>query len=508
MRSLSWGLALLCSLATQASAEPPVAPSPARAQAVPTDAYGGDSLYHSRATGFFRIEKGANGRWWFITPAGNAFFANGLDVIQPTWKAKRGFQKRYHGDRKLWAEDSIRWLRSTGMNVIGPDHFDRHYEWLRPLIQAEPRVPYTLVFAPQRPIPSPQPGMGRKHAFPDVFSARFERQSRRAAQRIAEPLANDPYLLGYFFHNELGWGLFGPFSGLWADHIRLGRDSPGKQAWLELMKARYGGEIAAFRRAYGSPEAILEHNHYLNDHLEEVRVPRAVREQVRQAFQKRKPQLNTWEDVAAFTDAQLLEQAVRLSPRIRSDVEAFLRVISDRYHGVMAEALRAADPNHLLLGSKFIGGTPLALPNTVLQGAAPHVDLFAHNAYFLPSSRGAQRQLAFMERCTKVTGKPILLSEWGGFHGQDVARCSCYVPVPTQLARARAYREGMQMLARKPWLIGVFFYSYADHARVNWGVVDSELKPYPELTQAIQEVAPNLTRWHAGRDSGLLQPTR
>jgi hypothetical protein len=36
-----------------------------------------------RATGFFRTEP-RNGRWWLVTPEGNAFFSIGMDVIALT----------------------------------------------------------------------------------------------------------------------------------------------------------------------------------------------------------------------------------------------------------------------------------------------------------------------------------------------------------------------------------------------------------------------------------------
>ena len=36
-----------------------------------------------RATGFFRTEQ-RDGRWWLVTPEGNAFFSIGMDVIALT----------------------------------------------------------------------------------------------------------------------------------------------------------------------------------------------------------------------------------------------------------------------------------------------------------------------------------------------------------------------------------------------------------------------------------------
>ncbi len=152
----------------------------------------------------------------------------------------------------------------------------------------------------------------------------------------------------------------------------------------------------------------------------------------------------------------------------------------------------------LMLGSKFVGGQPIALPESVLVGAAKHVDAICQNVYFRPGTRYASGIMDFLERSARVTGKPQLVSEWGGFHGQDAAACECYIPLDTQTDRAQAYGRGVRLLASQPWIVGAYFYSYADHAELNWGIVDTQLTPYPEITAAIRANSPHLPDLHAG----------
>ncbi len=471
---------------------------PAPAAVAVADIYGGTEFFKDKGTGFFRLARGGDGRWWLVTPEGNGFFSHGLNVIRATWTVAPAFRARFGGDRQKWAVSAVELLRNLGMNTIGPDHFDQRYVWLRPLRTVTPRLPYVMVFAPVPFIPRRESGQPRT-VFPDVFDPDYERRARRGAQLIAAQVGNDPYLIGYMFHNELNWGTFGIFAGLWADHVGLPATAPGKQAFVEVMRTRYAGGIAAFNAHYGSAEALLAHGRWLLRDGTEGAIPASVRKRLSEVFEgPRAPRFADWTDVASFTDDKLLEMAVRLSPKARGDIEAFLETLSDRYHGVMAAALRAADANHLLLGSKFVGGKTVPLCDGVLRGAAPHVDVICQNVYHDPFKRHAQRQIAFLERSSELTGKPILLSEWGGFHGQDVAPCKCYVPVATQKDRAAAYSHGIRQLAAQPWLLGVYYYSYVDHADLNWGIVDARLVPYPELTGSIRSVSADLAAIHAG----------
>jgi hypothetical protein len=82
-----------------------------------------------------------------------------------------------------------------------------------------------------------------------------------------------------------------------------------------------------------------------------------------------------------------------------------------------------------------------------------------------------------------------------------VRSCTCYVPVRDQRARAAAYRKGITQLAALPSVVGAHYYSFVDHAALNWGILSAELTPYEELSAAARTTAPNLGPVHASGDT-------
>lgn len=460
-----------------------------------TDAFGGLADTLGTATGFFRVDRDQDGRWWFVTPSGHRFWSAGLDVIRPDWEAEPTFAKQFGGNAYTWAALTLPKIQNMGFNTLGSNHHDRKRRWQPILRQAEPRLPYVLDFAPF-PFHDPRkPGVPHV-PFMDVFSETFERRYKRAAKEIPADIISDPYLLGYLFNNELNWGLFGSFSGLWQDHVGLPPHAPGKIAYVELLKSRYDNDINRFRAVYGDAQALLSEKRMLSTQGEGP-IPPDVAKRVRAAYVgPRAPRFETWDDVGAFTDTQLLQTAVKISSAVRQDMEAFLGIISDRYHGVASRALRSVDSNHLLLGCKFIGGKWYSLSDPVLLNAAKHIDVVSQNVYFKPGTASGRHQLDFVDRAARITKRPQLLTEWGGFHAQDTRKCRCYIPVANQAERARLFSRGWRQLAGSPYVVGAFYYSFADHDHKNWGVFDTSLVPYPDMAAAMKKTAPLLGGIH------------
>jgi len=459
------------------------------------DPFGGSEDTLGTASGFFRVDRDDDGRWWLVTPTGHEFWSVGLDVIRPDWEAQAAFTEKFGASRSTWATLTVNQLAGIGFNTIGSNHHDRKHRWQMVLREAKPRLPYVLDFAPfgfHDPRKSGDPHV----PFMDVFSEAFERRHNRAATEIPAEVISDPYLVGYLFNNELNWGLFGHFSGLWQDHVGLPPLSPGKIAYVELLKSRYGNDIKRFRAVYGSAEALLSEGKMVSMDGEGG-IPPEVVSRVRAAYRgPRAPRFETWDDVGAFTDTRLLQTAVRVSSTVRLDMEAFLGKIADRYHGVAARAIRSVDTHHLLLGCKFIGGKWYGLPDPVLLNAARHIDVISQNIYFKPGSPSGGHKLDFVHRAARITDRPQLITEWGGFHAQDTRRCRCYIPVPNQAERARFFSRGLEQLASNPYIVGAFYYSYADHDSKNWGVFGTSLIPYPELAAAVRNSAPRAGLFH------------
>ncbi len=51
-----------------------------QAVAAPYDSYGGWSKLKGKKTGFFHTEE-MQGRWWLVSPEGNAFISKGVDHV-------------------------------------------------------------------------------------------------------------------------------------------------------------------------------------------------------------------------------------------------------------------------------------------------------------------------------------------------------------------------------------------------------------------------------------------
>jgi hypothetical protein len=90
--------------------------TPCKAQ---QDIYGGlTSLKCATATGYFHVEK-IGTRWWFCTPLGNAFFMQGVYVVD--YGQNAGYEakvKKKYGGTVAWAVPTLQRLKSWGFNSL------------------------------------------------------------------------------------------------------------------------------------------------------------------------------------------------------------------------------------------------------------------------------------------------------------------------------------------------------------------------------------------------------
>ena len=73
------------------------------------DIYGGWQKLQGKKTGFFHTEK-ISGKWWIVSPEGNAFFSKGVNSVHPPEKESFSGQG---------ASQAVEWLKSWGMNTAG-----------------------------------------------------------------------------------------------------------------------------------------------------------------------------------------------------------------------------------------------------------------------------------------------------------------------------------------------------------------------------------------------------
>jgi len=418
------------------------------------DRWGGDARVVLEATGFFRTER-LCGRWWLVTPEGHPFYSLGVNATGPRGEASQVDGRRpyeesvraLYPDMEAWADEATRRLRSWGLNTAGA--------WSDNGLLG-PRMAYTPILY----LAGSDWELG---TLPDYFDPAWEASvAQRAAQ--VERWVDDPNVLGYFLDNELRWGAdWRGAETLLQVYLALPAEAPGKAEAVDLL-LEHGGGLAAVNEVLGT--ALADRGAAL----------RAV---------------DGWDALgwdAAGPAAEL--------------VDAFLRHTAQRYFTVTTAAVRAADPNHLVLGNREVS---VMTRREVYLAAAPHVDLLSVNAYtFRPGVAEAALALSGAEDPSDglaavhaATGLPLLISEFG-FRAADAGLPNSWPPIyptlPTQADRAAAFEGYARRQQELPWIVGYHWFAWVDQPPDgrfdgednNWGLVGLDDAPYEALTAAME----------------------
>ncbi len=425
------------------------------------------------ATGFFRAEKQA-GRWWLVDPEGRLFWSHGIDCVRPSANAPLteresyfaelpprnspfgAFYSRitvsqvgYYAGRRVetfsfqtanllrkygpdWEQQfatvAHRRLRSWALNTIG--------NWSDPKVYLQHKTAYVVPIHHQGK--SLEGSKGYWGKFWDVFDASFRSGLDRSMAKEQGATAGDPWCIGYFIDNELGWG----------DELSLAlatlASPPGqaaKRVFLADLQAKYK-TIDALNAAWGSKHS-------------------------------------SWE---SLRDSQTPPDA----KRARADLTAFAVKFNETYFRTCRDAVKAVAPQQLYLGCRFAWVNPLAV-----HAAARYCDVITYNLY---------RDTIDDFRPPEGVDKPVLVGEFhfgaldrGMFH-------TGLRPVESQAARAQAYQNYVSGALRNPCLVGTHWFQYADEPTTgrfdgeNYqiGFIDGCDTPYPETVAASRQVGARL----------------
>ena len=378
------------------------------------DSYGGWLELKGKNTGFFHTEQ-LQGRWWLVSPEGNAFLSKGVDHVSFTPESDSAL--RAPDDPAAWARTTAGQLRGWGFNTLGA--------WSSPRL-----YPACLAYAPMVNVAA---SAGRdvwlKGGVIDYFSPEFQRAAGRAAQRICAPRAKDPWLLGYFTDNELRWGAdWRGTNSLLDQYLKMPATAEGYRKATALLNAR--------AHAPDSPSA--------------------------------------------------------------EDKSEFLGLVAAEYARVATEAIRRADPNHLVLGCRFA----VYPGDAAIQAVGRYFDVISYHSYnYLPP-------VDRLDRITRLTGKPVLLSEFS-FKAMDSGLPNtrgAAKPVATQEDRAKGFAGYVEALAALPGCVGYHWFQYRDQPKEgrrldgensNYGVVKIDGSPWETLTLRMKQVNAQLEALHA-----------
>jgi agarase len=434
------------------------------------DAWGGWRGIVTTATGRFRTER-IDGVWWLITPDGHAFFSMGVTGVRPegdfapslgTSPYHDNILARY-GSEAAWADVAADRLADLHVNTLGG--------WSRTALFPA-RIAYTevLTFASRAPIVSEAPTGLSGFQIRDWYAPSFA--SGAAAEAVlAAPCAADPWCIGVFTDNEMG---FGP--GIAQNvptldaYLLMAADAPGKLAVQAFFEATYP-DVAAFNAAWG-------------------------------------------QSLASFDDLQSLTSLTanfRTDPPARqADRQAFQNQTATHYFQTVHDALRAVGPDMLILGARFLAYSTSA---GVARAAAPFVDVLSINYYelsppFFTLAQSTAAEFGYLvptrffddlDELARVTDKPLLVSEWT-YRAADSGLPNSWLPffptLATQADRADAYSGYVRRALARPHLLGVHWFKYTDFPaegrangeNSNQGITDIEDDLWTALTDRMRVV--------------------
>lgn len=188
---------------------------------------------------------------------------------------------------------------------------------------------------------------------------------------------------------------------------------------------------------------------------------------------------------------------------------AFLRLCAKRYFEITTAAVRAADPNHLILGCRFAnldGGADLC----VWEEAGRACDIVSFNCYawadldrhalFFNGLAGSPRIRKMWDDAYRAAGKPLLVTEWS-FPALD-AGLPCTngagQRLRTQAERAEASDLFARSLLASPYMVGYVYFMWLDQPKEgitrafpensNYGLLSGSGEPHREVIEALKTV--------------------
>jgi len=409
---------------------------------------------------FFRVKEGAKGRWSFVSPDGREIFLNGCGTVNPhgDYNAKLGYAPYGRTVRRKY-KTTRAWAEATAARLAA---------WgFNAVAGGAPELttlgwPNAFILAIGQVMACGDdeynllPGDGGPcTAFPNVFSPKFETYCRFVAARTCAPRKNDTRLLGYFIDNELSW---------WGDARQF--TTPPERGLFDAAAKKSPGHSA------------------------------------RQAL-----------------DAFLAERGVAspdaASPEIRRD---FIRLIAQRYFSISANAIREADPNHLVLGCRFAGIR--SSDPVVWEECGKYCDVLSVNVYPVAdlergevmngSGIGAKPIADDLRRLYEHAKKPLIVTEWSFAALDSGLPCThgAGQRFLTQKERAKAVELFAKTMYALPGVAGYFFFKWSDQPafgrvsekseNTNYGLVNADDEAYPDITRTFAAIQNDPARWRAG----------
>jgi hypothetical protein len=425
-----------------------------------------------RGSGFFRVDE-RDGVFWLVDPDGGRFLSKGVNTVRFD-QDRVGNTNRVpyadtcrekYGSQHIWRASAANRLASWKFNALGCWSDELVASAGSSLLATTPTTALGASFRLHRP----------DEIFPDVFDPAFSGHIRESAKNYGAKRRNEAGLLGTFIDNELYWSPdWRGADELLTLFLNLPAHRPGRVAAIIRLEERYR-DFSQFNAVWRTPARSWEEFGTIGH----VEAP----------FFRMPP--------GGLNDA--LETKANLANPTRAafsaDCDAFVAVVAEQYFELCVSAIRAADPNHLVIGSQF-GYQPQ--PN-VIAAAGRYLDVISFNCYDFDASAVIDAYAA--------GGKPCLISEFS-FRGDDSGLPNTRGAGPrvaSQIERAQCFERYVTAALRKPAVVGYHWFEHADQPaegrfdgeNSNFGTVTIEDEVYAELTGTMTKVNAAAEQIHA-----------
>ena len=239
-------------------------------------------------------------------------------------------------------------------------------------------------------------------------------QIQNRCRDICSVLRQHPKLIGYHLTHNPPWSpleLMEPGCHRWVSEIVSVPHSPARRQWVELMRRLYG-TIERFARVYFP--------------------------------------LRDWEQLLQIAEPL---RGIGDALAVRRDEAAFARQMAKVWYRTYGDAIRAHDPEHLILGDRLTVHRQI-LPTYALDAMRPYVDVLSVNMM------GGMGQM--MDNLGEVLchwDGPILVADVGA-HVWNPDRIKSGCPVQDADELAEFYREHIKLGALHPQIIGLAWCGY------------------------------------------------
>ena len=425
-----------------------------------------------RGSGFFRVGE-RDGVSWLVDPDGGRFISKGVNTVRFDQDHVGNTDRvpyadtcrKKYGSQHIWRAAAANRLASWKFNTLGCWSDELVASAGSSLLAITPTAALGASFRLHR----------RDEIFPDVFDPAFLSHIRGSARDRCTKQRNEAGLLGTFIDNELYWSPdWRGAEELLTLFMNLPAHRPGRVAAITRLEERYR-EFSQFNAVWRTPARSWEELGTIG-HIEAP------------FFRMPPGGLND----ALETQANLANPA---RAAFFADCDAFVAVVAEAYFELCASAIKAADPHHLVIGSRF-GYQPH--PN-VIAAAGRYLDVVSFNCYDFDSSPVIDAYA--------TGGKPCLISEFS-FRGDDSGLPNSRGGGPrvgSQLERAQCFERYVMAALKKPAVVGYHWFEHADQPaegrfdgeNSNFGTVTIDDEVYTELTETMTRVNAAAEQIHA-----------